>query len=161
MDVRSRLLPFLVALLPSALLGCGDLYPGDGQDPDGLGRGAMANDACRDYEGQEPTRRPVRISLQNGEIVVDPDRAKVLRKQGELSWQSDQLDHWVVIFHPDRGAYPLQSGILRGRPQARQARARVNPQLECGTYEYTVVVWDDQQQRLVVRDPPVDIIPNW
>lgn len=161
MSARSRLLPSLVLLLPLAVLACDAPSQRDGSGPNGSGEGASANDPCRDYADQEPTRTPVNIALEGGEIVVRPPRAKVLRRQGDLAWESSQLDHWAVIFHPDRGAYPLQRGILRGSPEARQARVRVNPQVDCGTYKYTVVVWDSVGQQLVVRDPPVDIIPNW
>lgn len=116
-------------------------------------------EATRLDEGQ-----PIRIALEDGELVTDPERAVVGLGQ-PLQWASDSL-RWVVAFQG--GLSPLaedatqnreKPAAIRGAPGGAypQEEAAVVPRdsSRCGYYYYTVAAYDPESETVHVSDPPI------
>lgn len=109
----------------------------------------------------------IRISLEDGELVTDPERAVV--GLGEpLRWSSERLS-WVVAFQGGLSPLSDDAGEMFGGPTAAsgdqavaysEQTARDVPQdtAKCGYYYYLVAAFDPETGRVHVTDPPLWII---
>lgn len=160
MDVRTRLLPFLVVLFPLTLVGC-DGSAGDDTSAQAAPDTVEYRGPCTPYQGEKATTEPVRISLEGDEVKVTPERPKLVRGKGSLRWEATNVRHWIVIAPPTRGAVPFDRTSFGPSADGGVTEVPVHPYVDCGTYKFGVVVWDADNQRLVAEDPPVDIVPGW
>lgn len=159
----------VLAAIPFLLAGCagerGDEADASTEEADAgmetgvaeARRAAAAQEAaCR--PGQTPTAGPVRIALdRNGKIRVDPARVKVVEGAGSVEFTSDRP--FVLIFNRKGGVLPTRAATAAAKARSR-APVRVNPRAECGSYKYSVAVWDSAAGVPVGVDPPIDIVPG-
>lgn len=184
MRTRTLSVALAVALLP--LTACEPPNGGEASSPEATevsqpelppepdyGASTMACDTVEDLLeiDDEATRldegQPIQISLEDGELVTDPERAVV--GLGEpLQWTSENLS-WVVAFQgglsplprpaAEEVAMPEKPAAIRGTPGTAypQEEAALVPEdaAGCGYYYYTVAAFDPETETVHVSDPPI------
>lgn len=182
MRIRTLSAALTVALLP--LTACGPQDGGEAPPPEATeasqelppepdyGASTMA---CSDVEAllEVDTQataldgEPIRITLEDGELITEPERAVV--GLGEpLRWTSENLS-WVVAFQgglsplptptAEEVAMPEKPAAIRGTPGTAypQEEAAMVPDdtAGCGYYYYSVAAYDPETETVHVSDPPI------
>lgn len=133
--------------------------PGAQADPEAQADPGAPPDSCPVFAKMDltPTTDPIEITFGPDGIRVEPDTSYVSRRGGKLAWRSS--DHpFVVAFHHRRGALPFGQAPRAGRPGSPVSLA-VAGSPPCGTYKYSVMVWDAAGDSMAVLDPPYMLIP--
>lgn len=157
---RARPAHAMSAALALVLVGCEPQVvdePVEGAPEEPMAQQEAEEDLCRELEGPA-TAGPVEITLgQDDAIQVSVDTVKVSRAGGEVAWTSAS-HHFLVLFQARDGFLPMRVPSVAGPPEA-SAAAAAKPDAPCGTYKYSIALWDQANERLVGVDPPFQIIP--
>lgn len=151
-----------VALVPllALSLGCAEGGDGDAMSEDtAMQEGQAALPAsCLRLQGVAPTETPVEISLVDDQITVSDDLPKVRRQGGNLKLTSRELHFAIAPHAAEDGVAPLGQQLHAGQPGPPPLTLPVaDPRAPCGTYKYSVAVWDGE--KIVTLDPDYQLVP--
>lgn len=158
-----RLVPVLA--LAAAVAACnGQQVDHAADEEDTMPRTAMPSPSSADSAacdtGQPATTGPIEIGLTpGGKVEVKPDpHIRLKMGNGAVKFTSPSGLPFALFFDPENGDLPTQAAT-RTVPANGNVTVRVNPNVECGAYEYHVAVWDAANGRVVPLDPPLYIVP--
>lgn len=153
--MRIRPAPVVALAALVALAGCGQEQP-DGDRPPQDGRQVadevrfMGTDSTCQETPTRPMTRPFQtITVEDGEIVVDPDTVIQPPEAGVFGWMSP--DHHWRISYPE-GESPLEMDSYTGEP-GELVWAGVRENAGCQYYKYDIEVWGEGLQDTLERDP--------
>lgn len=127
---------------------------------EGMAAAADKHPTCNQPSNKTPTRRLVIISLEDDNIVADPDTVIQRVAAGAIRWRMDSafMDHgWEVEFK--NGDSPLPQTVYFDS-SGGTAGGQVKGVTPCKYYSYAITVWPQSDpSNTTVLDPGADIIP--
>jgi hypothetical protein len=102
-----------------------------------------------------------KISLNDGQVSVDPDPIVQSRSAGVNGWRmakggQEKDDHFRIEF---KNGSPLEGGTIFDSPDGKLVKSGVKGDAACGPYKYSVTVWPHGGGAPVTVDPTSDLVP--
>lgn len=146
--MRTRPAPVVAIAALVALAAC-DFPREDGRPAADEIRYMGTDSTCRTTPDRPLTRPFQTITVEDGEVVVDPDTVMQPPSAGVFGWTSP--DHHWRITYPE-GESPLDSASYTGEP-GELVWAGVREDVACRFYKYDVEVWGEGLRDTLVVDP--------